>query len=111
MLQRVSSRPEQCAKAPRIAEPEAGVIIKNNINMIMFARVYCSGNDAQPAGHAEVNNHAAAMTAKDEIFGPALNRADNLPAQHPGEISWYGPAQFWSAHYHPVNAFAHNQGL
>ena len=77
----------------------------------MLARVYCSGNEAQPAGHAKMNNHAAAMTAKNEIFGPALNRADTLPAQPPGKISRYGPAQFWRAHNHPVNALTYNQGL
>ena len=81
MVLRRPHGPVQAAKTPRVIEAQTLAITETDINMIMLANGFIHINDAQAAGHTQVQNRRTGLGLEQQVFCTPPNHVDSLPVQ------------------------------
>ncbi len=105
MQMRVAAAPQHRAEAARVAQAQAGVVGEHQIHVIVGLRRSISGKYAQAAGHAQMNQHGAALHAQQQIFRAPFDLCDGVADQMLRQIHGHRPAQACIAHPHRGNFF------
>ncbi|BEV73275.1 hypothetical protein THUN1379_27570 [Paludibacterium sp. THUN1379] len=61
--------------------------------MVMLAGWRIGVDDAQTAGHAQVDQQAAGIKVQQQVFCPSLDGTHTQAAQGLGKMWWHPPAQ------------------
>ncbi len=71
--------------------------------MIMFLGRYPWRQDAQVAGHAEVDDQRAMRKMQQQILAAPAGALHDLPPQHGRQFGREGPAQAAATQYHALH--------
>jgi len=74
--------------------------------VVVRLRWRAGGQDAQAAGHAQVEDQGAVAEAQQKVLGAPLHRVEPMAPQDRIQIVWHRPAQPWLAHRHAADALA-----
>ncbi len=93
MGSRITAMPQHRAEAARVAQAHQRAVAQHQIEVVMLIWWRVRGQDAQTAGHAQMQDQCAAAAIHQQIFGAALERTYLLSAQQLGQVFRDRPAQ------------------
>jgi hypothetical protein len=89
----IAAMPQHRTEAARVAQPHQRAVSQRQIEVVVLFRRRAARQDAQAAGHAEMQDQCAAIEDNQQIFAAPLQRADSLPAHQFGQVFRDRPAQ------------------
>src|SRR5690554_6090425 len=109
MLQWFALQPQQTAETARITIAQR-YIPEYQIKMIVHHRRLYRFDNAQAAGHAQVNQRAAAGELQQQIFAPSADIQQGLLLDKLGQVRGNGPAQARMANAYGSDFALNNMG-
>ena len=110
MLRRILFRPMQTAETPRVVKSQDPAAVQNQIPVIMLFRRRVAADQAQAAGHPEMQDHGAGLQTDEQVLRAPIDAADDLIAHRRFEFCGNRPAQAPVAHDHVDDAMAYQSG-
>ncbi|EXF43084.1 hypothetical protein BAY1663_04502 [Pseudomonas sp. BAY1663] len=105
MVERIVA-PQQRAEAAWIGIAQRLAGFEQQVDVLVLGRRQTGINQAQAAGHPQMDDQRAGLEADQQVLGAPLNRLDTLTGQAHVQILGNRPAQAPVAHDHPVDALA-----
>lgn len=101
--------PEHRAEAPRVGQAHQ-LLAELKVEMIMFLRRVCGGQDAQMPGHAEMNDQRAVPEVNQQVFAAPASGQNALPDQQVLQTKGKRPAQATASLDHASDFVAFEMG-
>ena len=92
MLKRIFS-PQQRAETPRVPETQRLAALKADVDMIVLSRRLVLVDDANAAGHAEMQHGRTCRRIQQQVFCTPTDGTNSLPGQSIINVHGHGPAK------------------
>ena len=104
MPQGILGRPQHQAKTAGIAQPQADLAVKFQIDVVVWFGRGVGRGDAQGPRHSQMHDEGALGKFKKQVLGASRHLRETLATQDVGQILRHGLAKTALAHHHARDA-------